>query len=937
MDRPMRKRRTPGAATPRWWRRAATAAATVIAVAVGSFLVAVSAQAVSYAFVIDSLDGTVAARDVTPGDGLCRTATGTCTLLAALQESNALNAPAGAVTITAAAGLRGNIDASVAAQMQTTSVSGRDAGAHFAITAPVSIDLDNRVTVQTSVDSVLALFHVNASNVSFRNMSQILSGMSSLVMGPQANGFVLDGGSSVTDQNYNPERFLVIREGAQNITVRNYRIQGFYHSSTLTGIFYINAQNATPIRNIKIDNVQITYLSGSGACNGTDGTGCRTDILQFLPRNQNVVLDGFAFTNSSVANLTDRAGFPFATDATTGSSVRASNIDISGNRFTNVQGTGTGVNNAFITLPYGAIGGTNRIVGNSFVRATSGQSVAVSWNGNTTTGNAGALTIAQNYFDGYSDNSVSLTNTGTVTVEKNTFGARSASQSRPALLEETSAGTGTLVSNGPAANGRLATWYPTADATVVTGALPSTTVNAVSPLAAGTPVCLASVAVSAPSTSPGAPAPVDLDLYWTADRTAEVYLGRAHVASGSSATVQLSLPIGAQQLPTTVVGTTQPVTIVDATSGTASGYIRVQTLSDGASSQYSRIVGFSGSCRPDITIEQSAGQNDPTLARDLHFRVTSTIPLDPASVTDAAVQLTAEAVAGTIDATRLNPRTITVTPVAGSADRQFDVVARVDDSARVTAAIPAATVRSVGGLTNRLAATGTDRTIEFQNPVVARPAALTVVTGDAVGQQFSFALLSGAPQTTASLSFASTVDAEGTTRGVGLSSSDADIAAGATATAATRVTAAAGDVPPNTPVTITTTLASDDPNYDALVVSPVMVRLFSTDPSVRIEKTAYTGVTDASSPERIRATGTEALSGSRLTDGQAVCFVYTVTNTSSDDWATVLTDVAVSDSDTRLGDAGHIGVIPRLEIGASAEVSACGTLIPVDTTAGDAG
>jgi hypothetical protein len=108
--------------------------------------------------------------------------------------------------------------------------------------------------------------------------------------------------------------------------------------------------------------------------------------------------------------------------------------------------------------------------------------------------------------------------------------------------------------------------------------------------------------------------------------------------------------------------------------------------------------------------------------------------------------------------------------------------------------------------------------------------------------------------------------------------------------------------------------------------------LFSTDPTIQIVKQAYVDVADTSSAERIVATGTEAYSDARLMDRQAVCFVYTVTNTSADDWATVLTDARVTDSDTRLGDNGLIGTIPVLAIGQSAQVAACTSLLPVDTT-----
>jgi len=129
-------------------------------------------------------------------------------------------------------------------------------------------------------------------------------------------------------------------------------------------------------------------------------------------------------------------------------------------------------------------------------------------------------------------------------------------------------------------------------------------------------------------------------------------------------------------------------------------------------------------------------------------------------------------------------------------------------------------------------------------------------------------------------------------------------------------------------------VATADANYNGLVVAPVTVYLFSTDPTIAITKSAYVNVANTSTPSQIIATGTPAPVDSRLLDGQAVCFVYTVSNTSHDDWATSLSNVTVTDSDTRLGAGGIIGVIASIPIGQSAQLAACTTLIPVDTTTG---
>jgi adhesin/invasin len=329
-----------------------------------------------------------------------------------------------------------------------------------------------------------------------------------------------------------------------------------------------------------------------------------------------------------------------------------------------------------------------------------------------------------------------------------------------------------------------------------------------------------------------------------------------------------------------------------------------------------------------LTIDQDAEQNDPTLARDLHYTVTSSVPLDPSTFTAEDVTLDAAPTAETVDADRLHPRVVSVTEVAGAEGERFDVVVRVDDSATVTAGVPADAVRSTVGLANTAPASSTDATITFVNPLLVQPPRFTVVTGDPVGADYAIVVRPGAPAPSAELTFTATVDATGTAHGVRLSTSDPVIAAGAERTDPVTVTADAGDVPAGTAVVIAHTVTSADPGYDGLVVPPARPSLFATDPAIQIRKRAYVGVTDASTPERVEATGTEVLTGSRLLDGEPVCWVYTVSNTSADDWTTTLTDVVVTDSDTRLGVGGTIGTIPSLAVGESARLSACAVLLP---------
>ncbi len=912
-------------------RAAAAVAATAVALA--AVVVADSASAASHRFVVDSL--AASGVDAAKGDGVCATAAGTCTLRAAIEESNALSGPPGSVTITVAPGLSGTITpamgVSTANWMAVATITTiGDIGAFYEITAPVSIDLDNRVSIlPASEPAEVAAIHVNGPDVELRNLTDVFGSGSSIVMGPKAARVTVDGGSSVTRANYFPERFVVYRQGATDVTVRNYHLQGFYDDGATTGLFVFNATNTTAMRNITIDGVDVTHPS-SGACTPTDGSGCSTNLTRFYPRTTSVVLDGFSFTGSTVQDLPRKFGFKFADDGAAG--VQVSNLTISGNRFLNVQGYGTGNEYAFITLPHRWLAGTNTIAGNQFVRASTGNSVAIFWDGASGSGStASNLTITDNYFDGYTDASVRLTRSGLVSVEKNRFGPRTASQARPATSEET-AHTSVMLDNAAAtANRQVATWYPSTAATVLSGPVPAEALRTQVPAGTTAPLCTAAMDVTKPTsgTAPWSPTST-LDVYWTAGDDAEIYLGRVTGVVGSPQRVHVDLPVGALPLPGA-----DPAQIVDPATGAVDGFVRVQTLvpesGATASSQYSRTVALTGTCAPTLTLDQGPGQADPAMGRDLHYQLTSSVPLDPASITASDFTLAATATSETIDAARINPRIESITAAPGSGDTTYDIVVRVDDSATTSLSLDAGKVTAVSGVASTGPASSTDGQITFVNPVTVSPSTFSLVTGDTDGKSYTLAVRPGAPAPSAPLDFAVTLDQVGTDHGLTVSTTTPTIAAGATTSAPVTVTAPAAQVPSGTLTTIAHTLTSADTGYDGLVVEPVHPYLFTTDPTIHIDKQAFVDVADTTSAATIAATGTRAPTGARLNDGQAVCFVYTVTNTSAGAWATRLTDVRVTDSDRRLGSAGLIGTVAGLGVGQSTQVFACTSLI--DTTA----
>ena len=946
-----------------------------------------------------------AGADANPGNGVCATSSGTCTLRAAIEESNALKRDPGEVTISVDSSIAIGTDMTgtpnlAANFMYSSRVTREDTyGAQFYITAPVTIDLGHRLRPDASANDNIenALFYINgpdAHHVEILNADNALSSGTSFVVGPTAHHVTINGdtigngdglGQISTAKSYNPERFLVIMQGAEDVTAKNYKINGYYNNNASGGIFlFSNTTDSAPTKATKrvlFDRIQVNYVSG-GTCDAGNGTGCNTRIVNFWQNSydglsglgyQNNTIDTLTFNDMVVRNMsstTGMYGFDFAYPSGTTSTYTAdiTNLSITNSQFlNNAVWLTTEMRGAFIHLPFlDHLHGTTTISNNVFTtnhtasnQSGEGTAIFVLGNEPANSTNPSGVTIANNYFNGYGNYGVIRTrSTGLVTVTGNTFGPATDGRYGAAT---SGANTEDLASNyvmysqstdqvARAANESVQTWTPQESplvpgaansAKVLTVEKPAGAVTMVDPRGGASPTCPVVVKAVKPTSAYSASYTVPRDTvtlqaYWTSGQTAEVYLGQVTGLSGPDATLIVPLPIGEITLPDGVKRTP-----VNPTTGQTNGYVRLQTqvepLGQLESSQYSKILKVDGTCQPILTINQAVGMVDPTYGRDLHFTLKSTIPLDPSTVSAADINLTATPVAATIDPARLNPRVVSVTLVEGSSNTEYDIVVRVDDSAKVTVGVPSNSVTTEAGLTNTAPASSVDNNITYLNPLRVDPPVFTLVTGEPKGQVFKITIASAAPQPTADLAFDATLEQPVGAPDVFLSTYGPVIRAGQFSSNPVTVTAAEGAVSANTAVPITLTVASSDSNYDGLVVPTVEPRLFSTDPNIQITKQAYISMTDSSTLAGILGTGDEVLKGERLLDGEPVCFVYTVTNTSPDDWPTVLTDITVTDTDKRLGTDGVIGTIRVLERGHSVQLFSCAVLIPKDTTADDGG
>lgn len=965
---------------PSRWVKRATAGAVTAALVVTTFGVAQSATP-GVELLVNSL-GTE--EDANPGDGVCATEEGTCTLRAAIQESNALNLAAGIVRIGVQPGFAGgriDLTADTSTWMSTVRPSAGggsitdDLGAVFHVTAPVEIDLENRVfpnSVTTLAGPNAAIFHVNGPDITLRGVDQAWGGETTFYVGERARDVTITGGE-VRTQNNRPRRFLVVRGGATDVTVSDYTVSGFAARAADRGWGFLdgapNAANA--VRNLTISGV--TYESQtSGACSTSTAAGCTSGVV--YARNQHV--QGLRVVDSAMPNygrpannsirMIDLRGatvsdFQFARNTLTNPRIYVNhpliemgdatargadmtNFEITDNVITGVTAASEATG-AMIRLPQNnRIAGRGLIARNQFHAAT-GSMQAIYWQGahtNTLNVQASGVVIEDNDFDGWGSTSarstIRMRMTGAVTIQRNTFGARTGAQTNT-VNEEAGAVDSTVLTmvnnRNRGANGKMNTWFPTARGANNQQAAPVTAESCTVGLEVAPPTETGGNTVSG-ARNPAVPA--RLDVYWTARNQAEVLIDSVTVTQNARQTIDVTLPVaGDPRLAHLPEGAALPV---DPGTGAVTGGLRVQTHDPNAgatavSSQLSRVATIAGTCRPELSINQAEYQNDPTLARDKHWTIRSSLPLVPETVTPEAITLTAEPTEDTLDAARINPRVVSVEPVEGSGGTEFTVVAQADDSAVLHAAIEPGRVESESGWVNDTPADSTDPTIRFVNPLVVDPDTLAVVAGKEAGKDYRITTRPGAPLPTSEVRFTAAPDASAAGHGLVLGTPEPTMPANATTTGPLNVTLPEGDVPAGTRGRVHHTAASEDVRYDGLLVPDLDLRLFATDPAVEITKQAYYGVGDSSSPAAIVATGTEAPLGTRLLDGQPVCWVYTVTNVSEDDWETVLRDVEVTDTDTRLGQGGLIGVIPTLGTGETQQLAACAVLIPGDTrTAG---
>ncbi|MDR1450563.1 MAG: IPT/TIG domain-containing protein [Propionibacteriaceae bacterium] len=527
-------------------------------------------------------------------------ASNSCSLGAALNYANIYSSAANPILVTLASGFAAagggqiTVPDSVSNSSADVMVSGgvnndltsSSRGAFYGILAPMTVDLQNKLAIVSPKDVEWTSVWVSANGAKLLNFSNIQNGMTAIGVSGTARDILIQGGVTLPISGNYTQQFLVIANGAENITFKDYTVGNLKTASntncnSAAVCFTPDGQKSLAARNVIIDNVTFTTthnpLSSSYTCSSSNSSGC---VNNSIVLNDDANINGLEVKNSYFANLKkDKDSDPVVFGSYFYSGVVLSNFYFHDNAITDSGSCVTDSHSycTLIALPHDAtapLGGVNRISNNRFVNNVSlEQPHAVStYLANTGSNNTALsnLWIENNYFDGFASAAIWLQRTGIATVSGNTFGKNTYSNATTTTEETASSGTGKsgamFANESNASNKKATTWYPSAAALFDAGA------------SCGVELALQAPASSAPAT------PVVFDVYWTAGITAERYIGRSGSAvTGSAATVAVELPAD-----------------LVSSAGAVSGYLRVQTQSlaygQASSTQYSRTVAVTGAC-----------------------------------------------------------------------------------------------------------------------------------------------------------------------------------------------------------------------------------------------------------------------------------------------------------------------------------------------------
>lgn len=613
-------------------------ASAVIAAAMTSLALAALPQSASAATQTYTVDSTVhsnvasATADANPADGVCATAAGTCTLRAAIEQANALPAsPGDDVRIAFSSSLVSSSAKitlpSNGLRMQTTGASHNGisndylgSGFFYVVNAqrPVAIDLGGAVSIESSNDAGNGIFLVKSEGVTIESFKNLRAGDTSIVIDRPARNTTIRNGACLDPDTIILEACVGLISGTSGVTITDLTVDSSYRF----GIFADRFKTGDD----PISNVSVTRLKSTGTQQYGDiwfeidaqVDGFTVEDSEFnSPAGYAVGLQsGSEVKDLRIASSTFRGAnafqiFTYANTKTEGLTVESSTFDgtrwafvdhgrsthdgltLRGNTFRDLHQhvldfVDSKLTNAVIedndfvdqrfdgntTIWIGQPGTNNVIRNNTFTQAegVANNRWAIYNNAIPPTANdESGWAFIGNHIDGYRSQvggPIINLGRGKTPMLRNTFGPRTSGTIIP--LESEVRSSNRFVSNRESdTNKTIQTWRPTSTSTDGTNL--TIAVAPVTPTLGGNTVPTG---------------PVDIDVFWTADDNAELYIGRIDDAVAGDA----------YQLPT------------DKTTGR----FRVQTIdADGNSSQYSAPMQVGGPTKaaPPTIVAVDAGDD----------------------------------------------------------------------------------------------------------------------------------------------------------------------------------------------------------------------------------------------------------------------------------------------------------------------------------------
>jgi hypothetical protein len=138
----------------------------------------------------------------------------------------------------------------------------------------------------------------------------------------------LDGGQTIQTENWNTERLVWIRGGADNITVKNYTVGHLYHDDSYSGAIVMRSPTLSqeiPIVGTTISNVTVDNTSTGNSCGTSSAAGCASL--------------GLVISNTTVQGLTvENSRFTYAAGITIDDISAVNNFTVANSEFSESSG-----------------------------------------------------------------------------------------------------------------------------------------------------------------------------------------------------------------------------------------------------------------------------------------------------------------------------------------------------------------------------------------------------------------------------------------------------------------------------------------------------------------------------------------------------------------------------------------------------------------------